>query len=94
MACTLERPRPNLPQPLIASGGNTGSGPGADMSPRASAAAVKAAFDALPDKIPAGPFQPTWDSLQKNYQIPQRFVEAKFGIFCQRTETSTPVPAL
>ncbi len=69
------------PNPEIASGGNSGSGPGADMSPRATAAQVSAAVAALPDQIPPGPFQPTWDSLQANYRIPQWFVEAKFGIF-------------
>jgi alpha-L-fucosidase len=67
--------------PILASGGNSGSGPGADMSPRATAAQVKVAFDALPDKIPDGPFQPTWESLQKNYKVPQWFIDGKFGIF-------------
>lgn len=67
--------------PAIASGGNTGSGPGADMSPKATAAQVSAAAAALPDKIPAGLFQPTWDSLKAGYKVPQWFVEGKFGIF-------------
>ena len=69
------------PNPTIASGGNSGSGPGADMSPRASAAEVKTAADAITDKIPDGPFQPTWDSIEKNYKVPQWFNDAKFGIF-------------
>jgi alpha-L-fucosidase len=30
--------------------------------------------------IPPGPFAPTWDSLQKNWQRPQWFDDAKFGL--------------
>lgn len=30
---------------------------------------------------PAGPFQPTWESLEENYRTPEWFEEAKFGIF-------------
>lgn len=30
--------------------------------------------------IPDGPFQPTWQSLE-NYQVPQWYVDGKFGIF-------------
>lgn len=69
------------PNPTIASGGNSGSGPGADMSPRATTAEVKAAADAITDQIPAGPFKPTWDSIEKNYRVPQWFIDGKFGIF-------------
>jgi alpha-L-fucosidase len=29
---------------------------------------------------PAGPFQETWDSLRVNYQAPEWFVDAKFGL--------------
>jgi len=31
--------------------------------------------------MPAGPFQPTWESIRANYQTPEWFGEAKFGIF-------------
>lgn len=31
-------------------------------------------------QIPEGPFQPTWESLE-NYQAPQWYLDAKFGIF-------------
>jgi alpha-L-fucosidase len=31
--------------------------------------------------IPPGPFAPTWDSLETNYQAPAWFRDAKFGIF-------------
>jgi len=30
---------------------------------------------------PKGPFEPTWDSIAKNYKTPQWFQQAKFGIF-------------
>ena len=32
-------------------------------------------------KIPPGPVQPSWDSLRVNYQVPEWFRDAKFGIF-------------
>lgn len=36
---------------------------------------------AVPKAIPAGPVQPTWDSLKAYYQIPNWFRDAKFGIY-------------
>lgn len=30
---------------------------------------------------PAGPYQPTWESIQANYQTPDWYKDAKFGIF-------------
>ena len=30
--------------------------------------------------IPKGPFEPNWESIKKNYKMPQWFVDAKFGI--------------
>jgi len=30
---------------------------------------------------PKKPFEPTWESIQKNYKIPAWFADAKFGIF-------------
>lgn len=30
--------------------------------------------------IPKGPFEPTWESIKKNYKTPQWFIDAKFGI--------------
>ncbi len=35
----------------------------------------------IPTKLPPGPFQPTWESLKENYQVPRWFAEAKFGLF-------------
>jgi alpha-L-fucosidase len=37
------------------------------------------AADPLPP--PKGPYQPTWDSIQQQYQVPAWFSEGKFGIF-------------
>ncbi len=36
---------------------------------------------ATPAPVPAGPFQPTWDSMRRNYHVPAWFMDAKFGIF-------------
>ena len=36
---------------------------------------------AVPQPLPAGPFQPTWTSLSNNYVVPTWFNNAKFGIF-------------
>ena len=63
----------------MAGGGNAPSG--YDMAPETRLEVVEAAVAALPDKMPAGPFQPTWESLKQNYRVPQWFVEAKFGLF-------------
>jgi alpha-L-fucosidase len=52
----------------------------AQSGPRASVDQVAAALVDTP-KIPAGPFQPTWDSIKANYKTPEWFLDAKFGIF-------------
>lgn len=31
--------------------------------------------------MPAGPFQPTWESIREHYRTPEWFQEAKFGLF-------------
>jgi alpha-L-fucosidase len=36
---------------------------------------------AVPKPMIAGPYQPTWESLRDNWQVPRWFNEAKFGIF-------------
>ena len=51
------------------------------MAPETRLEVVNAAVAAIPAKMPDGPFQPTWASLQANYQVPQWLVEAKFGVF-------------
>ncbi len=51
------------------------------MGPPATPAIVAAADAAVTNPMPKGLFQPTWDSLQKNYRPPAWFADAKFGIF-------------
>ncbi len=51
------------------------------MGPPATPAIVAAADQAVTTPMPAGPFAPTWDSVQKNYQAPSWLSDAKFGIF-------------
>ena len=63
---------------LLASGGNS---PGYDMAPETRLEVVQAAVAKITTPMPAGPFQPTWESLQKNYEVPAWFYEAKFGLF-------------
>ena len=62
---------------LIAAGGND---TGYDMAPETGLEVVQAAVAAIPRKIPAGPVQPTWESLKANYKVPEWYVEAKFGL--------------
>jgi alpha-L-fucosidase len=62
----------------IAEGGNS---QGFDMAPETSLSVVEAAVAAIPDRIPAGKVQPTWESLRQNYKSPRWFFDAKFGIF-------------
>lgn len=63
----------------IAGGGNAPTG--YDMAPETTLAVVEAANAMIPTPNPPGPFQPTWESLKANYQVPQWFVGAKFGLF-------------
>jgi alpha-L-fucosidase len=62
----------------MADGGNADD---YDMAPETTLEVVNAAVAMIPTKLPPGPFQPTWDSLKENYQVPQWFVDAKFGLF-------------
>lgn len=43
-----------------------------------------------PPEIPEGPFQPTWDSLQKGYKTPSWYQQDKFGIFIHWGVYSVP----
>jgi alpha-L-fucosidase len=65
------------PDPNAQAGGPPGAG--RSRSPTSPAIAIQAA--AAGAAIPAGPFQPNWDSLRANYAVPQWFKDAKFGIF-------------
>src|SRR5438034_1240802 len=43
-----------------------------------------------PRKIAAGKFEPSWDSLIKNYQTPEWFRDAKFGIWAHWSAQCQP----
>lgn len=73
-----QEPEPSTTSNQMASGGN---GKGYDMAPETRPEVVQSAADAIPAKNPDGPFQPTWDSLKANYQVPAWLPEAKFGLF-------------
>src|ERR1700727_473648 len=44
-------------------------------------AAANHARETAPHVIAPGPFQPTWQSLESQYQCPEWFRDAKFGIW-------------
>lgn len=69
-------PAPPTPNPLAIVGNDAGY----DMAPETNLAVVTAAVKSLPGTLPAGPFQPTWESLAQHYTVPSWFVGAKFGI--------------
>ena len=52
----------------MADGGNSS---GYDMAPETRLEVVEAAVAQIPTKLPSGPFQPTWESLKQNYQVPK-----------------------
>ena len=51
------------------------------MGPPTTPEIVAAANAAVAKPMAPGPFQPTWDSVKENYQVPQWFQDAKFGLF-------------
>ena len=53
---------------------------------------VAAALANLPP-TPAGPFQPTWESIQQNYKDPEWFRDGKFGIMMHWGIYSVPAHA-
>ena len=62
------------------------TGTAAAISPRLLSAAPPAA---VPRRIAAGPFQPTWESLRA-YQTPDWFRDAKFGIWAHWSAQCVP----
>lgn len=60
---------------------NTGPYDYGVMGPPATPAIVAAADKDVTRPMPAGKFAPTWESLQQNYETPDWFEDAKFGIF-------------
>jgi alpha-L-fucosidase len=53
-------------------------------------ASVGLATDGGGRQIAPGPFQPTWESLEKNYQCPEWFRDAKFGIWAHWSVQCVP----
>ena len=80
-AFTFAFAQDQLPKPDRMGVINTGPYDYGVMGPPATPAIVAAAERAVTKPLPAGPFQPTWDSLQKNCSTPAWFEDAKFGIF-------------
>ncbi len=85
-ACAQTVPPPALAAPTAADDtarqlGAGGNSAGYDMAPETRIEVVQAAVAAIPEKLPAGPVKPTWESLQANYTAPAWFRDAKFGIF-------------
>ncbi len=73
--------------------GKAGSNaPGDLWSGKDSPELVAAALAGLP-ALPAGPFQPTWDSIQQNYTDPEWFRDAKFGLMMHWGIYSVPAHA-
>lgn len=61
--------------------GEGGNNTGFDMAPETTPKVVAAAVAHIKNKMPKGPFKPTWISLTDNYHVPEWFIGAKFGIF-------------
>ena len=51
------------------------------MGPPATPAIVAAADAAVTKPMPPGPFAATWESIRQNYQTPDWYKDAKFGLF-------------
>ena len=50
------------------------------MGPPVTEEIVAQAVDSVPMTV-EGPFAPTWQSIEKNYKVPEWFRDGKFGIF-------------
>ena len=68
-------------KPVNAAIGEAGNSTGFDMAPETTLKVVQATVAQLPAKLPPGPYQPDWESIQANYKVPQWFIGAKFGLF-------------
>ena len=80
-AQTRAQPDDSLRRPLNAAIGEAGNSYGFDMAPETTLQVVQGAVQQLTAPLPAGAFQPTWESLQANYKVPKWFIGAKFGLF-------------
>jgi alpha-L-fucosidase len=81
-------PLPAQTNNSVAEGGNAAQG--FDMAPETTLPVVEAAVAQISTKLPPGPFQPAWESLEANYQVPQWFIGAKFGLFMHWGVYSVP----
>jgi alpha-L-fucosidase len=72
--------------------GPVGPPPGAKMWTKDTPDLVQAALKDIP-LPPPGPYQETWDSIGKNYQDPEWFRDAKFGIYMHWGIFSVPAHA-
>jgi alpha-L-fucosidase len=66
--------------PLNKTIGEQGNAGDFDMAPETTPKVVAAAVRSIKTKIPAGPFQPNWESLKANYKVPAWYTGAKFGL--------------
>jgi hypothetical protein len=78
LVCLLAQ---QLPRPDRMGVTNTGPYDYGVMGPPATPAIVTAADQAVTKPIPAGPFQPSWESIAANFRVPSWFADTKFGIF-------------
>jgi alpha-L-fucosidase len=83
-AALLAQATPQVEDPTVAtpqgvSSAPASNDPAAQWSGHDSPELVSAALENLPP-TPAGPFQPSWDSVEKNYKDPDWFRDGKFGI--------------
>ena len=60
--------------------GEEGNAKGFDMAPETRIEVVEAAVKSITTKMPSGPFQATWESLEANYKVPDWYAGAKFGL--------------
>ena len=75
-------PATNLPREEVAPGRGFG------MGPPATPEIVARALAAEPTPLPAGPVQPSWESVRANYATPEWFRDAKFGALLVVARTS------
>ena len=73
----LGAPRQSFAQDI----GEGGNSMGFDMAPETNLAVVNGAVQQIPVRTAPGPVKPNWDSLKQNYEVPDWFRGAKFGIF-------------
>jgi len=77
-----ERPQHDLPytKPVNKGIGEAGNDYGFDMAPETTPRVVEDAVRSINSNSTQGPFKPTWESLKANYQVPEWYRGAKFGL--------------